>query len=135
MEVPAIRLVFALLTLALLPAPAVAAKPASTGITCTGEDGAVRRFNIDLKRGRYEDGESQKWLASITDTKIVLRGPNADLVSGAGALGPVLSSLELDRTTLVLTDQTMMPERNVNRTVLFRCERGPAIDFTAGRRF
>lgn len=85
------RLLSALLTLALLPAPAMAAKRASTGLTCTGEDGAVRRFNIDLKRGRYDDGESQKRLASITDAKIVLRGPNADLVAGAGALGPVLS--------------------------------------------
>ena len=52
------RLISALLALALLPGPAMAAEPASIGFTCTGEDGALRRFNIDLKRGRYDDGEN-----------------------------------------------------------------------------
>jgi len=110
-----------------------AAQDQAAGFTCTAADGSVKRLNIDLKRGRYDDGDGAKKLDRITDTKITLRGPNPDMV--VTPVGPIMSSLELDRMTLVLTDQLLVPDRNTNRTTTYQCQTGPVIDFKAGRRF
>jgi len=117
----------------LAPAPTWAADATPTGFTCTAADGSVKRLNIDLKRSRYDDGQGTKRLYRVTDTTITLRGPNPDTIETP--LGPILSTLELDRTSLVLTDQTLAPDRNVNRTTTYQCQTGPAHDFKAGRRF
>lgn len=121
----------ALLWTASVSAADRAAGPA--GFTCSAADGTIKRLNIDLKRQRYDAGEGVKRIARVSDSTITLDGGNPDLMSTP--MGPVLSSLVLDRTTLILTDQTLIPDRNVNRTSTYRCELGPAIDFRAGRRF
>ena len=103
------------------------------GFTCTASDGSTRRLNIDLRRGRYDVGEGTRRLSLVTDTIVTVEGPNPDLMSTP--MGPVLHSLKLDRTTLVLTDETLIPDRSVNRTSKYQCATGPAIDFRSGRKF
>lgn len=100
--------------LMLVPGPVLAAKAQPTGFTCTAEDGSVKRLNIDLDRSRYDDGGGAKRLDRVTDIKITLRGPTPDTM--VTPLGPVISTLELDRTTLVLVDRTLVPDRHINRT-------------------
>lgn len=106
-----------------------------TGFTCTAGDGTVKRFNIDLKRRRYDAGEGVKEIDAITDTKVTLAGPNPYLVSSTTGMGPIIASLTLDRTSLILTDQTLVPDRNTNRTTQYQCEIVAPINFKAGRRF
>lgn len=126
--------------LVLLIAVAVASQPASakgksgvTGFTCTAVSGDTKRLNFDLKRGRYDLGEGEKLLARVTASTIVIDAPNPDLMRTP--MGPVLRTVSLDRTTLVLTDETLIPDRAVNRTISYQCAMGPAVDFTVGRRF
>lgn len=107
-----------------------------TGFVCTGDDSAVKRINIDLKRKRWDEGDGLKELDSITDTKITLRGINPFLASGEnGGMGPVFSSLTLDRASLILHDDIAIPNRGVNRKTEYLCQMGAPVDFTAGRQF
>ena len=115
--------------------PIKAAKFEPVGFTCVASDGAIRRVNIDLRGGNYDEGQGLKEIDEITETKIILRGPNPFLVGGAGGMGPVISSLELDRISLVLKDEVLIPNRNVNRQANYQCEIGAAINFGAGRQF
>jgi len=130
-----LKLIFA--TIALLSAgAALAAKPVKgTGFTCTAADGDVKRFNIDLKKGRYDAGGGSKDLYGVNDTGIEIEGPNRYLAVDSGGIGPVFHSLVLDRATLVLTDHTSIPNRNIRRDTTYQCVMGPIIDFTAGRQF
>ena len=105
------------------------------GFTCTASNGAMRRVNIDLQSGQYDEGDGRKKIDQITDTKIVLRGPNPDLIGGASGMGPIISSLELNRTSLILLDQVLIPERNINRQAIYQCRIGSAIAFGSGRQF
>lgn len=91
------------------------------------------RFNIDLRRKTYDTGEGRRRLYQVADVKIVLRGPNPDLVNTP--IGPVFTTLELDRRTLVLTDQTHLPQQGTSRTITYQCEMMPKIDFRADRAF
>ena len=103
------------------------------GLTCTSPNGEVMRLNIDLERGRYDAGDGVKRLDRVTDTKIIIEGDNPDLLTSP--LGPIFHSLELDRVTLMLTDRTLVPNRNVNNSTKYQCIIGSLIDFTASRRF
>lgn len=123
-----------LLGLVVASEPALAkARSSFTGFTCTAENGGTRRLNVDLKRGRYDQGEGERRLARVTDSTIVIDAPNPDLMTTP--MGPVLRTISLDRTSLVLTDETVIPDRSINRTTVYQCAMGPAIDFTVGRRF
>lgn len=113
--------------------PANAATKEQAGFICTANDGSTMRINIDLKKRRFNDGKGWNALHRVTDTQIVLRGPNPDMISTP--MGPVFASLELDRATLVLTDQTLIPDRNISRTVQYQCTTVAPIDFKAERRF
>ena len=113
--------------------PAHAATNEQAGFVCTAPDGSAMRLNIDLKKRRFDDGSGWKALNQVTDTQITLRGSNPDLLTTP--MGPVFASLTLDRATLVLTDQSLIPDRNINRTVRYQCAKGATIDFTAGRQF
>jgi hypothetical protein len=113
--------------------PAHAATIEQAGFVCTAADGSTMRLNIDLRKRRFDDGSGWKALYQITDTQIEIRGSNPDLLTTP--MGPVFASLTLDRATLVLTDQSLIPDRNINRTVRYQCVKGPIIDFTAGRQF
>jgi hypothetical protein len=113
--------------------PAIAAKQTGgVGFTCTASDGAVRRFNIDLRKGRYDAGDGVKSLSRVTDTKIEIEGPNPYLAADPD---PYFHSLELDRVSLILTDQVVAPRQGIRRDTQFQCVIGPIIDFTAGRKF
>ena len=117
-----------LIALAVVSQPALAkGRSGVTGFTCTAKNGETKRLNVDLKRGRYDQGEGKKRLARVIDA------PNPDLMRTS--MGPVLRTVSLDRTTLVLTDETLIPDRSINRTTSYQCAMGPAVDFTAGRRF
>lgn len=123
-----------LIALAVVSQPALAkGRSGVTGFTCTAENGETKRLNVDLKRGRYDQGEGEKRLARVTDSTIVIDGPNSDLMRTP--MGPVLRTVSLDRTTLVLTDETLIPDRAINRTASYQCAMGPAVDFSIGRRF
>lgn len=123
-----------LIALAVVSQPALAkGRSGVTGFTCTAKNGETKRLNVDLKRGRYDQGEGKKRLARVTDGTIVIDAPNPDLMRTS--MGPVLRTVSLDRTTLVLTDETLLPDRSINRTTSYQCAMGPAVDFTAGRRF
>ena len=113
--------------------PVHAATNEQAGFDCAAADGSEMRLNIDLKKRRFDDGDGWKALHQITETQITIRGPNPDLLTTP--MGPVFVSLTLDRATLVLTDQSIIPDRNVNRTVRYQCAKGAIIDFTAGRQF
>lgn len=114
-------------------APAHAATNEQAGFVCTAADGSTMRLNIDLRKRRFDDGSGWKALHEITDTQITIRGPNPYMLNTP--MGPVFASLTLDRVTLVLTDKTLIPDRNINRSVQYQCAKGAAIDFKAGRQF
>ena len=119
-----------------LSSPAFSAKPVQgSGFICTDALGTVRKLNIDLQRRRYDVGEGVRHVAAINDTTIILDAGNPDLLGDNGGLGPILRSLTLDRTSLVLTDQTAMPARGTNRTLSFQCAITEPIDFAEGRKF
>ena len=119
-----------------LGAPAFAERPVQgTGFTCQTGTGEMRRFNIDLKKRRYDAGEGTKKIGAITDTKITLEAQNPDLMGDNGGLGPVFHTLELNRASLILTDQTIMPSKGTNRTIEYQCVIVGPIDFTLGRKF
>jgi hypothetical protein len=113
--------------------PANAAANEQAGFICTATDGSTMRINIDLKKRRFDDGNGWKALHQVTDTLITLRGPNPDMISTP--MGPVFASLALDRATLVLTDQTLVPDRNISRTVQYQCAKVAPIDFKAQQKF
>lgn len=121
-----------LIALALLSTPS---EERVAGFICTATDGTAKRLNIDLKRHRYDAGEGVKKIDAITDTKITLAGPNPYLVFNTTGMGPIISSLTLDRASLILTDETRVPERNVNRVTQYQCQIGAPIDFRAGQKF
>jgi hypothetical protein len=110
-----------------------ASKSTVTGFVCSSADGTIRHFNVDLKKGKFDDGSGYQRLDKVTDTTITLKGPNPDLLYSP--IGPIIASLELNRQTLVLTDQLMMPDRQVNRITHWQCEISPAIDYKVGRKF
>lgn len=96
----------------------------------------MKRINIDLKRGRYDDGAGATRLDSITDTIITIKSSSPFLLQGGSlGMGPIVSSLVLDRTSLVLTDQLLVPDRNIRRITHYQCVMSGPIDFTVGRRF
>lgn len=114
--------------------PTLAARVATgVGFACTSPSGEVKRLNIDLKRERYDAGDGVKPLGRITDQQIIIEDVNPFLLNSP--LGPILHSLKLDRVTLMLTDETLVPDRNVNRSTKYQCIIGPLIDFTANRQF
>ncbi len=113
--------------------PAGAATSEQIGFFCTAADGSTMRLNIDLKKGRADDGSGWKPLHEITDVRVTIRGSNPDMMMTP--MGPVFSTLALDRTTLVLSDQTIIPDRNINRTTHYQCTSGAPIDFKARRHF
>ena len=112
---------------------AQASKSPITGFECLSSDGTVRRFNIDLKKSRFDEGSGFQRLNKVTDTVITLKGPNPDLLYSP--MGPVLASLELNRQTLLLTDQLIVPDKQINRVAQFQCVTRAAIDFKAGQKF
>lgn len=114
-------------------AATAAPSPMVSGLICTASDGARRRLNIDLQRARYDTGEGAKRLSRVTDAVITIEDVNPDLMSTP--MGPILHSLKLDRATLELTDQTLIPDRRISRATIYRCVVGAAIDFRADRRF
>jgi hypothetical protein len=117
-------------------APALAEKPVQgTGFTCQSGTGETRRFNIDLKKRRYDAGEGAKQVGAITDIKITLEAQNPDLMGDNGGLGPVFHTLELNRASLILTDQTIIPSKGTNRTTEYQCVMSGAINFALGRQF
>lgn len=47
-----------LIALAVVSQPALAkGRSGVTGFTCTAKNGETKRLNVDLKRGRYDQGE------------------------------------------------------------------------------
>lgn len=114
-------------------APAHATTNDQAGFVCVAADSSTIRLNIDLKKHRFDDGSGWKAIFETTDTQITLRGPNPYMFNTP--MGPVIASLTLDRTTLILTDKTLIPDRNVNRSVQYQCTKGPIVDFKAGRQF
>ena len=112
---------------------AQASKSPFIGFECLSSDGTVRRFNIDLKKSRFDEGSGFQRLNKVTDTVITLKGPNPDLLYSP--MGPVLASLELNRQTLLLTDQLIVPDKQINRVAQFQCVTRAAIDFKAGQKF
>lgn len=121
------------LLLLIATVPAKAAANEQNGFVCAAADGSAMRLNIDLKKRRFDDGSGWKALNQITDTTITIRSPNPDMM--ASPMGPVLTSLALDRTTLVLTDQTVIPDRGIKRTMRYQCAKGALVNFKAGRQF
>lgn len=103
------------------------------GLECRSPDSLEKRFNLDLKRGRYDEGEGWRRVSEISDTRVVIRGPNPDMLHTP--YGPVFASSVLDRVTLALTDETLIPDRGIERRVDYQCRIVPMIDFKAGRAF
>lgn len=121
------------LLLLIVTGPANAADRERAGFVCTAANGATMRLNIDLKRRWFDDGSGWKALHAVTDNVITVRGPNPDMMTTP--MGPVLATLILDRTTLVLTDETLIPDRSINRTMRYQCAKGGLGDFKGGRQF
>lgn len=119
--------------LSLISSPTYAAKSSGgAGFTCTSSEGLVRRFNVDLKKERYDDGEGVKPLYRVSDTKIELEGPNPFIVAGPN---PFFHTLALDRISLMLTDEVVEPQRGLRRETRYQCVMGPIVDFSVGRKF
>lgn len=121
----------------LIVSPASAEKPVQgTGFICRGSDGTVKRLNIDLKKRRWDDGMGSRPLDGISDTTLTLKGLNPDLAgTDNGGMGPIFASLTLDRSTLILHDDVMAPNRGINRKTEYQCQMGPPVDFAIGRKF
>jgi len=84
------RMVIAML---FLGAPAFAERSdQGTGFTCRSSTSETHRFNIDLKKRRYDAGEGTKKIGAITDTKITLEAQNPDLMSDNGGPSPDCAS-------------------------------------------
>ncbi len=103
-----------------------------TGFECKASDGQVKRFNIDLKRKRYDAGDGVSALYAITETKITLEGPNRYMADDPD---PYFHSLVLDRKSLILTDEVLMPSQNIKRVIAYQCTMVTLIDFAQGRQF
>jgi hypothetical protein len=124
---------FWILAISAIACPSYGSKLPVTGFECIASDGTIRFLNIDLKKQRYSEGLGFQKLDRVTDTVIILKAPNPDLLFGP--MGPVIASLELDRRTLLLTEKLAMPDRKINRMSQFQCKVRDPIDFTAGRKF
>lgn len=120
-----------LLLITAVPTHALARERA--GFVCTAADSSVMRLNIDLEARRFDDGSGWAALHQITDRQITLRSSNPDML--ITPLGPGFATLTLDRKTLILRDETLIPDRSINRTVLYQCVEGAVVDFKAGRQF
>lgn len=126
------RLIVVLVLLAFSSPVSAAKRLEGTGFTCTASDGSVRRLNIDLRKSRYDDGEGVKNLYRVTDTKIEIEGPNRYMAADPD---PYFHTIDLDRSSLIMTDRVLEPKRGIRRETLYQCIIGPLIVFSAGQKF
>ena len=97
------------------------------GFTCVAQNGAIRRYNIDLQRKRYQEaGEAPKKIAKIVDAKITLYNFSAPW-------GDLYSDTSLDRSTLVLTVYHKTGQEIIS--LFFQCQMGEPFNFAAERQF
>lgn len=79
------------------PSQAEPSGPGSRGLSCTGTDGEVRMFTVDVGANRWkEDGEEWTRIARIGEDMILLSRER-------GLFGDFRREERLDRSTLTLT--------------------------------
>ena len=97
------------------------------GFKCVAQNGAIRRYNIDLQRKRYQEaGEAPRKIAKIVDAKVTLYNFSAPW-------GDLYSDTSLDRSTLVLRVYHRTGQEIIS--LFYQCQMSEPFNFTAERQF